>query len=711
MSQNRYPRNDERRGRNDRRDNRYYDNRGGSRYDQSENRYNDRRDNQSYGNQGWKRSYNSENQEGGNRNNYSSSGRDYKHRKQNDEIEQNFYHVKGKDLDSVILSEFYQTPLSVPQDALNKVTNPKNISLSEYISNYHKYNLYSQLFGKSIIKDGDTTKFLVIIPRIEMEIMRAVQLQGLRNLQRDLLEEKLEMRQVPKQSFNRWLLERKVLENKQFRNDFSNVGCVDPLLPALFPTSSGGYIIDPNSESLRREILDDIPVKVSMFPKCANDAIQSFETYLKACKELSQRDDLGRSLSEEEKEVILTECNTNLSWGAMEIKSNRRDKEREDNIMNRLKELKVSIGSKLQEKVRGSTDEICQAISKKSDEIVNGILKSSISAIVEKESTPKVEQSKTLCDFLINYYDHERLDKLTKLVEKVENRSQITLNVNSSLLEKDLNVGNISTSCYLNVSHYEKLKRHLIHRLYIIAGSDKTSRDTLEKIFTSTFNRSSLLDYFIYCLLLRYSAMFGISERRFEGAGLHAACPVEVFDLFNREMHVHSENFASPLNCYFADFCSAFSDTDFWFGSLGSFFEFFPQSGTFESNPPFSEELMQVMVLHMESLISESNQRNEQNNATDTLTFMIVVPNWMDAESLQWLCKSPHLTFETVLGANEHSYINGFQHSEPVHKRKYSAVHETHFFVLQNKQAAQQPITTDFVKQFKASFQVKPSHR
>ena len=81
--------------------------------------------------------------------------------------------------------------------------------------------------------------------------------------------------------------------------------------------------------------------------------------------------------------------------------------------------------------------------------------------------------------------------------------------------------------------------------------------------------------------------------------GLHAALPRKVFDLLHRNFHVTFECFASPFNCYFKQYCSAFSDTDCYFGSRGSFFELNPKSGSFQANPPFSEEVMQAMANHM----------------------------------------------------------------------------------------------------------------
>ncbi|MEE6520082.1 hypothetical protein FKM82_017879 [Ascaphus truei] len=92
--------------------------------------------------------------------------------------------------------------------------------------------------------------------------------------------------------------------------------------------------------------------------------------------------------------------------------------------------------------------------------------------------------------------------------------------------------------------------------------------------------------------------MFGTAQ--YEGSGLQGALPVQVFQALHRLFGVTSECFASPLNCYFKQYCSAFPDTDGYFGSRGPCLSFFPVSGSFEANPPFSEELMDAMVTHFE---------------------------------------------------------------------------------------------------------------
>ena len=78
-----------------------------------------------------------------------------------------------------------------------------------------------------------------------------------------------------------------------------------------------------------------------------------------------------------------------------------------------------------------------------------------------------------------------------------------------------------------------------------------------------------------FCCVARYTAAQGGMHRIC--GGHHCALCGNVFDVLKfGALKVEAELFASPLNCRFSTFCSAFPDTDFVFGSLGSFFEFSP---------------------------------------------------------------------------------------------------------------------------------------
>ena len=115
----------------------------------------------------------------------------------------------------------------------------------------------------------------------------------------------------------------------------------------------------------------------------------------------------------------------------------------------------------------------------------------------------------------------------------------------------------------------------------------------------------------VFCLLLRYKAL--------HGGGFQASLPACVFDVLKREFGVEMEGFASPLNSRFSCFCSAFPDTDAVFGSLGSFFEFCPRSGSFALNPPFVGDLILHAAEHCERLLRVAN------DARRPLSFVIVV--------------------------------------------------------------------------------------
>ena len=81
----------------------------------------------------------------------------------------------------------------------------------------------------------------------------------------------------------------------------------------------------------------------------------------------------------------------------------------------------------------------------------------------------------------------------------------------------------------------------------------------------------------VLCVLFRYAAL---------GAhGYQAALCADGFETLREALGCTFECFASPLNCRYPTYCSAFADTDRFFGSLGSFFSFHPTEGSFEVHP------------------------------------------------------------------------------------------------------------------------------
>ena len=132
--------------------------------------------------------------------------------------------------------------------------------------------------------------------------------------------------------------------------------------------------------------------------------------------------------------------------------------------------------------------------------------------------------------------------------------------------------------------------------------------DTVEDRITMGFHSS------LYSMLARYNALLG--------HGMQCALPEHVFETLHSHVHTNFECFASPLNCRYSSYCSAFPDTDAIFGSKGSFFDFFPTSGSYEVNPPFIESIMTEAVNHAQSLLSKSRE---------AMSFVFIIPGDREA--------------------------------------------------------------------------------
>ena len=188
----------------------------------------------------------------------------------------------------------------------------------------------------------------------------------------------------------------------------------------------------------------------------------------------------------------------------------------------------------------------------------------------------------------------------------------------------------------------------------------------------------------VWRLLARYDSL--------SGSGYQAAVPAAAFLVARRRLGVGIECFASPLNCYFAHFCSAFPDTDAPFGSLGSFFDLDLREGSFEANPPFVSEVMDAMVDKMEALLAA---------AAGPMSFFVVIPAWAETRAFQRLAppgpagggkgaplaRSAWLREAFVVGREAHGFYDGGQHQR--RERHRPASFDSLVAVLQNGAGAE----------------------
>jgi hypothetical protein len=159
------------------------------------------------------------------------------------------------------------------------------------------------------------------------------------------------------------------------------------------------------------------------------------------------------------------------------------------------------------------------------------------------------------------------------------------------------------------------------------------------------------LDSAVYCVLRRYLTLTDQTL----GASFESAAPRALLRLLNDDWDVCFEVFASPLNSFFRNFTSPFPDTDSVFGSMGSFFQFVPQQGSFFVHPARVQEVLDRAAEHVCHILSERQ---------GPLSFVFVAPDWEDPPTvgLALLDQSPYLRASFKAEEGSHTLVSGLEH-------------------------------------------------
>ncbi|XP_033337712.2 phosphorylated CTD-interacting factor 1 isoform X1 [Megalopta genalis] len=447
----------------------------------------------------------------------------------------------------------------------------------------------------------------------EAEALRCSLLAKLRQCYQELCHTR-ESIDAPKDSFNRWLMERKVIDCGS-----------DPLLPSqCFPEIS---------MSMYREIMNDIPIKL-VRPKFTGDARKQLSRYAEAAKKMIE----SRAASSESRKVVKWNAEDTFQWLRRTVGATF------DDFQDRLAHLKRQCQPHLTETVKASVEGICLKIyhlsteyAKKVKDKNNQILKDNGLGNVIPLGGPASTQRKVWCYPVQFSLPTPRLPQLDYLPE----REQTLLRFHGDAV------------C-INNMHLAKLEHLYRYNCF----DDKKFEMFLPRV---------------WCMLKRYQTYLGINE----GQATQMALPVTVFECLQRHFGVTFECFASPLNCYFRQYCSAFADVDSYFGSRGPFLDFRPVSGSFQANPPYCEELMEAMVNHFERLLADS---------AEPLSFVVFLPEWRDPapNALIKLEGSHFKRKQVVVPAMEHEYRHGFQHILSKSEVNIRAAHGTLVVWLQN---------------------------
>tara|TARA_R110001599_G_scaffold2762_4_gene15064 strand:- start:15354 stop:16598 length:1245 start_codon:yes stop_codon:yes gene_type:complete len=158
----------------------------------------------------------------------------------------------------------------------------------------------------------------------------------------------------------------------------------------------------------------------------------------------------------------------------------------------------------------------------------------------------------------------------------------------------------------------------------------------------------------ITIMISRYYACGGLRN--------HFSVPPEVIDYTGAQ----TELFGSPFNTHLDQFCSPFHDVEFYFGSMGSFFDFEMKTGTYILNPPYDEELIEDAMVKVISAL-ETNQE---------ITVICVIPMWdiesqeiykggahseRDFECIKRMTNSSFCQSNTILSYTTHKFYDYYE--------------------------------------------------
>lgn len=142
------------------------------------------------------------------------------------------------------------------------------------------------------------------------------------------------------------------------------------------------------------------------------------------------------------------------------------------------------------------------------------------------------------------------------------------------------------------------------------------------KHLDNLYNGSEKIKYLrIFRLIVRYENIE--FERNNQGAS-----PKKIFEILEKN-GCKMELFAAPQYSYFKKYCSAYYDTDKYFGSKGSFMKFYPKNGIYQGAPLNSNYFLNTILKHIIEILKNANK----------ICFILFLPDWNDLEYLNVIDK------------------------------------------------------------------------
>ena len=212
----------------------------------------------------------------------------------------------------------------------------------------------------------------------------------------------------------------------------------------------------------------------------------------------------------------------------------------------------------------------------------------------------------------------------------------------------------------------------------------------------------------LFVLLTRYFSLTGAHDAPAHEAAWHCAVPPVAMRVLQSRMDASLECFASPLNAFARRFCSAFPDTDCFFGSIGSFFEFNPVSGSFQTGPPYDHQLSHAMFDHICELFERKGEGEGAaalGAGAGPLSFTVTMPysdRPVAQKVLQRVRDSGYVRVDVKLDEHRYAYVDGYQQCDA--NRGFVLRCATRVVVVQNEAGAARWPAEEPVREFMAAW-------
>lgn len=219
--------------------------------------------------------------------------------------------------------------------------------------------------------------------------------------------------------------------------------------------------------------------------------------------------------------------------------------------------------------------------------------------------------------------------------------------------------------------------------------------DELSRLYHGFHHTHSQLLGRIFNMVQRYETMNGLRTEH------QRVLPPQVFQSICDVFEVTHECFASPMNRRLDSYCSQFPDTDRFFNSSGSFYDYLPSTGSFVAHPPPVQQDVVQTFLHIASLLQSSNK---------PLSFFVFAPVFDGFEPGRDTTAGPFIVRSAVVQRNNHmlsmgAFFRGTNSSQPLQESMFVSNTDSACYWLQNAAGRQKwPVTDMKVSQVLSAF-------